>query len=171
MSEPESEPNMPILEARAKLADVLASLHPNNETALLMADRCGIDQATIKQLPRPRETWASVVEEAAKHGRLLKLVELAQRDFPNNDPLKALRRTLDVPVPPPPPPQPDPARDPAVPPPPPWSRRTVIGLGLAALAMLLNRGNSNEVLAKDTPYRCRKCGRREPKPTTDWTCP
>jgi len=64
---------MTFAEAHAALSAVLASLHPSNETALLMADQCGLDLATTRAESMPTAELRAIRRFASRRRHNLSL--------------------------------------------------------------------------------------------------
>jgi len=71
-----------------QLQSIFADLYRTNERALELADRAGLEVASIPQSSRPRSTWWSILTEADHQLAVPKLVTLARQEYPRHEGLR-----------------------------------------------------------------------------------
>lgn len=69
------------------LAEVLAELYNDDESARRIARGAGIDLARVAFNAKAGNTWSSLISEADSQGRLAEVVRFAMTEYPNHQPL------------------------------------------------------------------------------------
>jgi V8-like Glu-specific endopeptidase len=74
------------------LRDVLAALYPTVQDSITVADAAGLPRARIRFDPSATNNWHSILDEAIKHQNVPAVIEVARRDYPENEELKLAQR-------------------------------------------------------------------------------
>src|SRR6266487_1407803 len=89
-----------------KLNGVLAHLYSTKESSYRIVTMAGLSSGLIAFRDAPIENWYSILDQAAKQGQVLNIIQAARTDFPEDQDLAAAEQALRDrrPVPPPSPP-------------------------------------------------------------------
>ncbi|VTR92021.1 serine protease : Probable serine protease OS=Sorangium cellulosum (strain So ce56) GN=sce7119 PE=4 SV=1: Trypsin_2 [Gemmata massiliana] len=80
------------------LREVLANLFPETDDAKTVAVDAGIPRAHLALKSKPVNNWQGILEEALRRGVVPRLIDVALREYPGNEWLRAARTDRDVPV-------------------------------------------------------------------------
>lgn len=70
-----------------KLAEVLAELYSDDESARRIARTAGVDLTRVAFNAKAANTWSSLLNEADSQGKLAEVVRLAMQEYPSHQPL------------------------------------------------------------------------------------